>query len=248
MSERLFLQSEFKLLRAGHHLAELDRATQAFLETKPYVFGVHHDPQARKKQVYIEQIHRLPIDLPLITADAVHNLRVALDLLVADLVRFSGARVTTTHQFPIGRDAKHWAEECRKRLKGIAAKIATMIEQMNVYPGANDALVVLHDLNRMDKHQSMILVGTMVEAPLIEIGTNRIQGLRVIGIQKKHGLAAASDSYEVKVHPHAYDTLSVTFAPDHPWTGEPALHRLQSVRDGIAQLLSAFRNACAAFG
>jgi len=70
-----------KIERAKEHVAEFDRAARDFLNDHPYTAVGKFQYKDQMVQYCIESDHVLPPRLAMIAADAIHNLRVPLDVL-----------------------------------------------------------------------------------------------------------------------------------------------------------------------
>src|SRR5579863_2879087 len=58
--------------------------------------------------LYLEERHPPPVDLALIYADFIHNLRASLDLLACSLVEANGQTVDERNGFPVVKRAEDW--------------------------------------------------------------------------------------------------------------------------------------------
>ena len=112
----------------------------------------------------------VPIELPAVAGDFVHNLRSALDYLAWQLVLLDDGRPTTETTFPIravrpsGRQPNPGLIKPEIRRKDILA----LLDGVQPYAGANGdrsrvdaestALYVLNDLDRIDKHRHLNVV------------------------------------------------------------------------------------------
>ena len=72
-------ESSVKLERAKQHMAELQKAVQAFFATKPYRLSGKPDMQAGKVVYTMDRVEPTPPEIPLIAGDVIQTLRSGLD-------------------------------------------------------------------------------------------------------------------------------------------------------------------------
>jgi hypothetical protein len=75
----VFQSCRLTLLRAQHHIDDLNAKINEFVSSQPWSMVVKPDLQARENVVKVKFARRLPTDLPCILFDAANNLRAALD-------------------------------------------------------------------------------------------------------------------------------------------------------------------------
>ena len=171
--------------RGLKHLGDLDGAIADWLgepgvEPQPYRLSGEFRPESGE---YVFEGELLkPIDddslkWGVILGDALHNLRSALDHLVAQLVLLNTGKLSTTvNAFPIcDTGAGYWSVgkkgEPSKRdttLKGVSDAHKALIDEMQPYrtripPGAIHSLSALRDLSNRDKHRLVHLTAFAVD-------------------------------------------------------------------------------------
>jgi hypothetical protein len=165
--ERLSL-IETKIDRANKHIADLDIARKAFLETKPYAVSTKRDPQTRRLIYYVTKVDQTPIALASAAGDILHNLRSALDHLAYQLFLVGpgggGGGKGNRVYFPIARDAAEYnKKDTRQKIKGLRSDVVDAIDAIDAiepYGGGNsNDLWTLHALNNVDKHRLLVTVG-----------------------------------------------------------------------------------------
>src|SRR5262245_29050494 len=92
-----------KVGRAEQHLQDLQLAVSAFADSKPYGISIREDHQARQRVYYVSKVNCIPIQLTLIAADVIQNLRSPLDQIAYQLVLAArgGAEPERRVYFPI---------------------------------------------------------------------------------------------------------------------------------------------------
>jgi hypothetical protein len=164
-----FEAPRLKLRRAERHLDELRQEITAFLGRKPFRLVVERPPEWNHSwEVYAWTIRigeAIPVGLSAIIGDTVHNLRTALDLLACDLVRLNGGNTKGVY-FPFAADASGLSHQIRdKNLNRAAGDVVQLFRSFRPYRGGNRALRAIHDLDIQDKHQALIPVANVVDAP-----------------------------------------------------------------------------------
>ncbi|MFC9384742.1 hypothetical protein [Streptomyces venezuelae] len=101
----------------------------------------------------------------LILGDLLYSLRSALDACVWEFAHMDGAtpRKPKLVQFPVVRDRADWGKALRERLQSVPREVAERIEMVQPFNRppeqvAVDPLVLLSELNNMDKHCASISV------------------------------------------------------------------------------------------
>jgi hypothetical protein len=174
-----------KQRRGLKHLRDLDSAIVEWLgepgvEPKPYRLAGEFRPKSGEYVFEGELLKPIEDDAlkwGVILGDALHNLRSALDQLVAQLVLLNTRkRSTSGNAFPIcDSGATYWSigkkGEPSKRettLKGVSDAHKALIDEMQPYraripPSAIHALSALRDLSNRDKHRLVHLTDLTVD-------------------------------------------------------------------------------------
>lgn len=159
---------KLKLDRAKGHISDLNAEILAFLKRKPYcaVVETYHKP-GRYALRFREQ-EALPVNIPLIIGDAVHNLRTTLDHLACALVHLAGGKTKGVY-FPFAESDTALEATIKKRLIGRAGpKVVDVVRRLKPYKGGNLILRGIHDLDIADKHS--IIVPVCRVAQCVDIG------------------------------------------------------------------------------
>jgi hypothetical protein len=157
-----------KLRRAYQHLRSLDDAIQDWGKQTPYAPAVRIDAKSGEHVVTIAQVLEPPmLGWAVITGDALHNLRSALDHLVCVLARtHQPAHECRGMAFPVLRHESKWDKDGLKRL-GPIDDPWTVLTLRGLQPfvrwrddGKGEPLWVLNELINTDKHRTLNL-GTL---------------------------------------------------------------------------------------
>ena len=166
-----FDASKLKIARAQQHLGELERSVSDFLARKPFVVLVEKPegmPDYLDMVAWVARIReQVPDEWSPIIGDIVHNLRAALDLMAGDLVRLNRKSAVGVH-FPFARSEAELSKQIKKKhIDRAGLQVINEIKKLQPYKGGNLALRAIHDLDIVDKHQSLIAVaGSVVTAGL----------------------------------------------------------------------------------
>jgi hypothetical protein len=145
-----------KLDRAKHHIADLIQQKSAFLDTNPYDVTPEYYADKDMTVYFLDHFTAVPVALPLIIGDAVHNLRSALDLAVWSAYKADHNDEGRHIYFPIGSDAATYATESARKLKGVKQAFQDAVAGIKPYRGGNDLFFGLNKLDLADKHQLLI--------------------------------------------------------------------------------------------
>jgi hypothetical protein len=164
-----FDASKLKIARARQHLQELETSVSDFLAHKPFAVLVEKPEGMPDYLDFVTWVARFREEVPHewspIIGDIIHNLRAALDVMACDLVRLNGKSATGVY-FPFARSASDLAKQIKgKHIDRAGPQVVDEIEKLQPYKGGNLALRAIHDLDIVDKHQSLIAVaGSVVTA------------------------------------------------------------------------------------
>ena len=168
-----------KLHRALEHLYAFDAAEQGWAERDACLIVDECEIESRKHISRI-RIFEQPTDplLPILIADAVHNMRQALDHLayrLAIVVHQSDPPPNEeATQFPITSDAKKFAGGVGNKIgprKRMPAGMYAALEGFQPYKGGQaESLGILHGLDNLDKHRFPPLVAGAGQVGSVNIG------------------------------------------------------------------------------
>ena len=164
-----------KLDRARLHIAELESQNASFLETKPYDVTPEYYTEKDMTVYFLDRFTPVPVALPLIIGEAVHNLRSALDIAAWTAYRSDNTDEGRHIYFPIAKDATTYPYESERKLKGVKQSFKDAINTLEPYAGGNDLLFGLHKLDLADKHQLLITPLICVEKFGMKISTEYVE-------------------------------------------------------------------------
>jgi hypothetical protein len=155
-----FASSRLTILRAQHHIDDLNAKINEFVSNKPWSHRIEGDPQNPGHDVHkIVFERRLPADLPNIVFDAASNLRAALDQAGYASAVAGGRKNPKRTHFPFGDDLAGLDNNIDGR--GVCAhlppEITTLFRGFKPYKGGNDSLWALNRLCNTNKHCALAL-------------------------------------------------------------------------------------------
>jgi len=155
------LSARLKIDRANKHISDLEAALVAFKNTNPAAIRGDFDEKTRCYSYILERFDDIPVDVGLIAADALFNLRSALDHTAMQLWIASGSTGSERNvMFPIFDSSTKYFAERRRRIQGARPDIVKSLDTIEPYKGGKGELLwVLHSLNNTDKHRLLLTVG-----------------------------------------------------------------------------------------
>ncbi len=249
-----------KVERAKQHVTELERACHAFLNTNPYVVGTKQDPQTRKLIYYVASVQAPPASIATITGDVLQNLMSALDHLAYQLVCVGmGSDGPFYHvYFPVADSATEYQIENSRKVKGMRPEAIRAIDAIKPYRGGNDPLWRLYKLNIVDKHRTIITVGSAFRS--VDIGSHVHELLSALlpaggatlpaislGLRPadrlfplKAGAELFIDAPNAKVNDKMAFRFEIAFGEPKIIEGEPLVETLHQFTDLVSKIIPGF--------
>jgi hypothetical protein len=149
-----------KLARADEHFAELHAVARAFTERDPYTI----DDEIRPDGLHVSRVRISeypPARLGLLFGEVLSNWRSALDNLAYQLILLNGRTPgeRETVGFPIFDKERSFHAVGVKRIRGVRAEHAAIIEGLQPYSGRQDPTVrtlgILSAYHNADKHRAI---------------------------------------------------------------------------------------------
>jgi hypothetical protein len=161
-----------KVERAEKHLQDLQTEWNDY-RASGYRIESRDDPQTAERIWYLADAWPIPPEMPLITGDAVHCLRCALDHVIYHLVNIctAGRGPFTQLYFPTGKDSSDFAarldaaSEYKSKGGGVIQRLRPearkAIQAIKPFEGGGGALLwQIHRLDITDKHHLLLTVGS----------------------------------------------------------------------------------------
>lgn len=148
-----------KISRAGEHVAELEKLITILGFNRPFFVEAPESQSTGLRILRAPKLPAIPPRISCIVGDAVRNLRSAQDHLAWKLVEANGGTPTTSTEFPIYSKAPSRKSRYGKNVAGMSPAATALIESLQPYRGGNDGVLMLNQLDIIDKHRLMIMCG-----------------------------------------------------------------------------------------
>lgn len=238
-----------KIERAKKHVADF-RAAHKSLEGLNLIRVIPKiDPETRHFRTTLELTEPLPGELRLTAADALYNLRSALDQAVCRSAVLAGKSPKETY-FPHGKDIEGFDAALAAKCRKVPETARSAIASLQPYHGGNGYLFrVLHDLNMVDKHSDLLALGMTVTRAEVRQGDG-FQGFKPEGElwqRRKDQFERLGEVPAVvamnQVHHQFKVSLTVTFRDVEIMKNEPAAHVLDSFVEHVVQAVDVIEKA-----
>ncbi len=176
---------QLKLNRALEHFNNFNTLAQAWIESEAWAAVPECEIETRKHIVRL-RVFEPPDDprIPLLIGDCVHNLRAALDHLAYGLaIAVHGIDPPpneATTGFPITTRSAQFDGSLGTKIgpkKKMPDGLYDALEQLQPYPGRDQHLWVIHELDNLDKHRFPPVVAAIASVPHFYIGTLEVNYL-----------------------------------------------------------------------
>ncbi len=234
-----FRDSRLKIERAEKHISDLQTA---ILETDFCRVFTDYNAESQESRI-IAECSPVPAALTLITGDALHNLRTALDYLVSEMALTISGGESEHIKFPIGKTREKLIASLspiRKTRMDVADHILSVVK---AYKGGNDALWTLHALDITDKHRLLI---AHIQTAGIGGVQAKIKGRKLFTVpwsvffDGRFCLAKVQGEIEN----YRYDKPAGEILFDEGMiTTEPVIPTLLGIRDEVLRVIKSFETA-----
>lgn len=252
MKQQPFDGPKLKIARARKHIADFESEVAAYLSRDPSVIFAELDHKTKQRGIRLRTREPIPDNISAIFGDAVHNLRVALDLLANDLVSLSGGQPKKVY-FPFADSAAGLEGEIKRKMRGASPDILTLIRSLRPYKSGNITLRALHDLDITDKHINILEPGISVTTEPLKL--RRVESDRPNRLIVKADFGAMQavpfdNAGYCGVETGGFDNLgrlaggevAIVIGKGLPGAGKPAieaLHQLIKLVDVIVEMFEA---------
>ena len=244
----MFESAKQKIDRANYHIADLIRQTAAFIAEKPHRFVIESDPITGALLVKIKFLKEPPVTLALVIADAIHNLRTALDHIAWELAAIGNGTQDRHTSFPTGDNRINFESRCN----GIVTPsqwVKDAFKSLEAFPGGKGhELYNLSELDNADKHTVITPVMRATGHPPIR--ASHPQGRLVVmerntfigGASEGRTLASFAPGTKIELEDDAECPPSIFFPkPDH--TIEPAWSMMRGFAVAVGNALKIIEEA-----
>jgi hypothetical protein len=243
-----------RIARAEDHVRDFEARLTAFLASGCYKVGIKNDYGRRKRIYYASHVAPFPESLAVIAADAMSNLRAALDYVAyMAVVRGIGGDPSWVY-FPIASSAQGYETACSRLKKSVGKEVADTFDAAEPYLGGKGgALWRMQELHRRDKHRGLLGAYIANGGVVISDHLRTMAGpgfadlipdffLRGPEGPIKEGTHLYIEPLDLEIQTDQRFTFTVSFV--EPWlTGprEPALTTLHDFIDCVRKTVDGFR-------
>jgi hypothetical protein len=241
-----------KLKRAEKHFDALERSIRHYIGLSPYrLIGDYQDNGSRYAvRVHID--HAQPQDWPELAGDCIHNLRAALDHMVWSLTMktTNGADPAKPRDtgFPICKSPGDFNSRRTLCIGQTTRDAQVIIEKLQPYHGPYPAnpnpLLVLKELDDIDKHRRLHFVGGIASEFQIQVRRASTDQYLVNTWAELGPLRDGADvfradvpQFDPKVEVQVTVTFGIHFSKDGPGLGFPVIYCLKSIRDYVRDVV-----------
>lgn len=245
----VFGGAKLKVTRAKGCIDELQSELATFTEGGFY--AIHVQPHEGIKRIGIVPAKPIPDIFALIIGDAVHNLRAALDHLATATSRVGGGKGRDLF-FPFHKERKNLVTD-RAKLDPIELALAgskkLIIDTIQPYSDGNGRdLYALHCLDRIDKHNDLIVTvtGILIGQLIVRTGAGGRSTFKdcMFNSQQPTYFLAVPDG-EVTVEHDFKASLEIRFGQDIPFGKESVIPTLVQLSQRVAETIELFVALCA---
>lgn len=140
------------LARAQMHIGAFREAVMAFLDSEPFLQVAELDTASNERVTKLKLVKAAPLELNHIAADALVNLRSALDQAGYAVATAAGGKGRDTY-FPFGDNEAEVRSRDRSGSKEIPKEIFDVMVSFKPYQGGDDFLWAMNKLCNANKHR-----------------------------------------------------------------------------------------------
>jgi hypothetical protein len=170
-----FHSARSRITRAEAHITNIEETANAFVAETPYRFVVESDTDGLLQFHKVKLIKALPDGLTNVAADAIENLRSALDnaayviALAAGIYKTRGKAEPKSSYFPFAGSLAELSNVIKGRCRDLPEAIVALMRSFQPYKGGNDLLWSLTELCNANKHRLLVPIGVSVGPAIISM-------------------------------------------------------------------------------
>ena len=180
---------EERLKRANENIQNLDVEINRFLDQKGHRETLERDPKRIEEFREFWSKQAVPARFAALISEVLHGYRSSLDNLIWELLREAGHRPKNPNviEFPILNTRPTTPDKLAmftRKIDGVGDRAKAVIESLqpynavSPYQSPHKPLLVLHDMNRFDKHRELTVVGSRSQQ------TPQLFLVQLVGIRK----------------------------------------------------------------
>ncbi|HEX3571777.1 MAG TPA: hypothetical protein VHU44_13230 [Acidobacteriaceae bacterium] len=234
-----------KLKRADQNIVNLDTEIKSFLQGGEYPVIPKPNTQGWEEALAYHRHKPIPLRFSVLTGEIVHHLRSSLDHVVWHFSDSAARAKPHSIEFPIFEIEPTEKNEIARyagKVKGITnANVLRLIKEMQPYQVgsdvANHLLLIIHNMDRWDKHRELVIVDSGVSLAIPP---------HMVELQKMASLYAQGELPAFQQIELAYAIHDYMVTPGISFR-EFGKHRPYAIIRGLSQLWNAASNAVGQF-
>jgi hypothetical protein len=236
-----------KLKRADQNIGNLHAEIGVFFKRGKYPVLPHPDDKRWQEAVDYHRSKPIPVRFGVLAGEIIHHLRSSLDHIVwhfsSDEARLKAQNVIEFPLFESKPLSKEDIQRYNRKIQGITnTQTLTWIEEMQPYNAgtdvADDPLLIVHNMNRFDKHRELIIVDSsaLIHFPASMGEITQEVALYTQGKLPVSGHAAATQA----VKDHGIVTPQVAFRQFGKRQAQPVIAGLLELFNEVSTLVGVF--------
>lgn len=162
-----------KLKRSNENILNLNSEIDAFIQNGEYPTIPYQDDEMWQKAMEYHRTKPIPLRFSVLSGEIIHQMRSCLDHIVwhfsSSVARLNHSGAIEFPVFEVKPDPmkKNEIERYSRKVQGISnTAVLNLIEKMQPYNAgpnaADDPLLVVHNMDRFDKHRELAIVDSSV--------------------------------------------------------------------------------------
>jgi hypothetical protein len=254
MTHDPLLSPKLKLEQADRHINDVADQVRGFFQTGRFIETfLEPDPDGLRQIIKVRALKKLPFRIALTAADAISNMRSALDHLVQCLAIKNGGKIKGA-AFPFAGDWKQVLEsKTQQKISALSSEARQMILDLQPYPvsetepdkGGNNKLWAMNKLRNVDIHQMIVPMGMVSVGHSASVSTQSHVGLNVIEAPVRFVFDERMTAEVMRVPGKAEDVsgrlivrMDVGFGEIFPVAGVPLLMVLTDFREQTSSIVA----------
>jgi hypothetical protein len=155
-----------KIEWTNQRIKDFEPILKAFGDANTYKMRSEYNSETGRLLLVFTDCMPLPIDLSILTGEALYQLRSALDHLFWQLVIANRRTPNTSHAFPIYWESEKYKARIKSIEQDVSASAAKRIGSYQPFKRGtafeSDPLWVLQELNNIDKHRFLLVARSFI--------------------------------------------------------------------------------------
>lgn len=173
MRDDPFESPKLLMARAQENLLDFRQREKAFFDRKPYARIIDIDPNSGHEVHKLRITAKVPGGLSAVVADALNNIRHALDQSVVASARMTNADANVKSiYFPICHNGGDLDSAINAKCRGVHPEVVSYIRELKPYRGGHLTIWGLSKLAGTNKHQLLTPVAAVANEAVTVIGFN----------------------------------------------------------------------------